>query len=265
MTFPNQVESVLLAGGRFTELPEGEACPPGKGLVPIGGLPMAARPLRALRDSARVRRVILVSPVRREELEPGNWDGVDTVIEAGASILESYARGVRQALDLDNPVLSVTGDLPFLTEGAVTDFVERCSRRPEVSVWYGFLRRENSERVYPGLHHTWARLAEGTFCGTGLIMIRPRVLDQVEVALRAVTQHRKNPLRLAGLLGWDAVLAYLFRRLTVARAERAGERLLGVPCAGIESPYAETAFNVDDLPTLVEARRLALAVEGVSG
>ena len=67
-SFPDSVEAVLLAGGKFEGLPPGEEVPRGKGLVKVGRLPMAARALRALNESPAVSRVIMVSPVEAEEL-----------------------------------------------------------------------------------------------------------------------------------------------------------------------------------------------------
>jgi hypothetical protein len=86
--------------------------------------------------------------------------------------------------------------------------------------------------------------------------MRPEVAERMQQAMRDLAGGRKNPLRLAATLGWRTILAFAFRRLTVPLAEEAAHRLLGVPCAGIESPYPETAFNVDSPETLAEARRL---------
>lgn len=256
MSFPDHLEAVLLAGGQLEPLPHGERSLPGKGLLPIGTLPMAARALRALVDSPRVRRVILVSPVAREQLGP-EWEGVDEVTAAGADLLASVQAGLAHAEDPDTPVLTVAGDLPFLTGTSVTDFLDQCSRRPDASVWYGYMRREVSERRFPGVRHTWAPLVEGTFCGTGLVAMRPRVAERMQQAMGELAQGRKNPFRLAATLGWRTVLAFALRRLTVPMAEEAASRLFRVPCVGIESPYPETAFNVDSPETLLEARRLA--------
>lgn len=256
MSFPDRVEAILLAGGHLESLPEGEITPPGKGLLPIGPLPMAARALRALVESPRVERVVLVSPVEAENLGP-EWAGADEVAPAGADLVQSLEAGLARTRDAEAPVLTVAGDLPFLSSPAVTDFLGRCARRPEASVWYGFMRQEVSEKAYPGVRHTWARLTEGTFCGTGLVALRPQVARRMQQAVKELAQARKNPLRLAAILGWRTILAFALRRLTVPMAEEAARRLLGVPCAGIESPYAETAFNVDCRETLLEARRLA--------
>lgn len=255
MSFPPRVEAILLAGGQLDPLPQGERLLPGKGLLPIGSLPMAARALRALVGCPRIRRVVLVSPVSREELGP-EWEGVDEVAPAGENLMDSFRSGLSRAEDADAPVLTVAGDLPFLSAPSVTDFLDQCSRRPDASAWYGYMRREVSEKKFPGVRHTWARLVEGTFCGTGLVALRPRVAERMQQAMRELAQGRKNPFRLAATLGWRTVLAFALGRLSVPLAEGAAGRLFGVPCVGIESPYPETAFNVDSLETLLEARRL---------
>ncbi|HXE71917.1 MAG TPA: nucleotidyltransferase family protein [Candidatus Nitrosotenuis sp.] len=257
MTFPSRLEAVLLAGGRLEPLPAGEEVPPGKGLIPIGGVPMAARALGALKEATRVRRVVLVSPVPAQDLHGPAWQGVDDIASAGPSLLESFRAGLARVTEPDQPVLCVAGDLPFLTGRSVDDFIERCSLCPEASLWYGIMRRETAEHVHPGVRHTWARLREGTFCGTGFTMVRPRAMEAVVPLLREFTGGRKNVVKLAWLLGWGTVLRFLLGRLTIPQAEGAALRLLGFRCVAIESPFAETAFNVDSPDTLQEARRLA--------
>lgn len=254
--FPKAVEAVLLAGGTFDQLPEGEPVPKGKGLVPMAGLPMAARALRALRQSSAISRVIMVSSVGSEDLTESCWEGIDVVVPAGERLIDSFKIGLEAVRDPSQPAMVVAGDLPLLTAESVTDFVARCGARPEVQVWYGCLRRSHSEEAFPGIHHTYARLAEGVFCGAGLFMCRPQALATVYHALTALTYARKAPLKLVKLLGPEFIVSYLLGRLTIPQAERGMARLLGgTPCAGIATPYPETAFNVDDLETLLEARR----------
>lgn len=255
-SFPESVEAVLLAGGKFDDLPPGEEVPKGKGLVPVGGVPMAARTLRALKESPAVSRVIMVSPVRAEELGDTCWDAVDTVVPAGERLIDSFKVGMEAVDDMDSPAMVVAGDLPLLTAESVTDFVDRCRQRHEVSIWYSCLRKKNSEAGFPGVRHTYAKLAEGTFCGAGLFLSRPRSLPAIYQAMTDMTYARKNPAKLASMLGWSTILSYLLGRLTIPQAEAGMARLLaGTPCAGIESPYPETAFNVDDAEALLQARQ----------
>jgi len=253
-SFPEAVEAILLAGGEL-DVPAGEEYR-GKGLVEVGGVPMAARALKALEESPAVSRVIMVSPVEEAELVDPCWSAVDVVVPAGERLIDSFKIGHEAVQDMDSPAMVVAGDLPLLTAESVTDFVERCRLRTEVSIWYGFLRKKNSEAGFPGVRHTYAKLAEGTFCGAGLFMSRPKALSTVYQAMTDMTYARKNPAKLASMLGWGTVFSYLLGRLTVAEAEAGMARLLGgTPSAGIESPYPETAFNVDDPETLCEARR----------
>lgn len=253
--FPRAVEVVLLGGGVFDDLPEGEETR-AKGLVPLAGVPMAARTLRALAASPAVSRVILVSPVPAQELTDPCWEAVDTVVAAGERLIDSFKAGMDAVSDQDQPAMVVAGDLPLLTAEAVTDFVDRCRARQDVEIWYSCLRRSNSEAAFPGIRHTYARLAEGVFCGAGLFISRPSSLEPLYQAMTSLTYARKAPWKLVKLLGLELILTYLFGRVTIPQAERGMSRLLGgTLCAGIETPYPETAFNVDDFETLKEARR----------
>lgn len=255
-SFPDAVEAVLLGGGTFDDLPAGEDAPKGKGLVPLAGVPMAARTLRALVQSPAVSRVILVSPVPVEELTDPCWEGVDVVVPAGARLIDSFKVGMDAVSDQGQPAMVVAGDLPLLTAEAVTDFVARCKARQEAEIWYSCLRRSNSEAAFPGIRHTYARLAEGVFCGAGLFISRPHSLESLYQAMTSLTYARKAPWKLIKLLGPELILTYIFSRVTIPQAERGMSRLLGgTHCVGIETPYPETAFNVDDLETLKEARR----------
>jgi GTP:adenosylcobinamide-phosphate guanylyltransferase len=254
-SFPNAVEAVLLAGGKFEDLPAEEEVPKGKGLVKVGALPMAARALRALVESPAVCRVIMVSPVERDELVEPYWEGVDTVVPAGERLIDSFKVGMEAVSDTTSPAMVVAGDLPLLTSEAVTDFVDRCRARPEVEVWYSCMRKEVSEAGFPGVPHTYARLAEGVFCGAGLFLSRPQALAALYKAMTDLTYARKNPGKLAALLGIRTVISYICGKLTIPEAEKAMGRLFGgTPCAGIVSPYPEAAFNVDDPEALRQAR-----------
>ncbi len=254
--FPDQIEAVLLAGGKLKDLPTEDTAVPGKGLLPIGDTPLAALTLKALVKSPRIKRIILVSPVKETELKGETWAGIDKVVPAQEHLIDSFKIGLEAVENREHPAMVVCGDLPFVTAQAVTDCVEQCRKRPGYSVWYLYLRREVSEQAYPNIPHTWGKLKEGYFCGTGFMLARPSCLDKVYPILTAMTKARKNPLKLASLLGYWNVFLYLLGQLTIPQAEEAMSRLLGTPCAGIETRYAETAFNIDSAQLLEIARSM---------
>ena len=255
MSFPSRVAAVVLAGGPLGELcPESGDQPASKGLLSVGTLPLARWATRAMATCARLERMTVVAP------QPfPSWDEVHQWAEAQPTLMGSFEAGVLRAAregQPQDPVLVCCGDLPFVRSAALDDFVERCRQRPQASIWYGFVRKEVSQAAYPTLPHTWARLRDGTFCGSGVMMLRPSVMLAMRAAMEKLTHARKNMFALAGCLGWGNLLAFALGRLTVARAEEAGARLFGVPCAGVESPFAELGFNIDDRESLELARSI---------
>ena len=244
------VKAVLLAGGPVGKLTlECGDQANSKGLVRVGGQPLAWRTLQGFRQARGLTRTVLVGGER-------DWEGVDDWVPAQETLMGSFEAGVNACGETAAPVLVCCGDLPFLPGPALDDFLERCRRRPEASLWYGYLRQENSLRKYPQLRHTWARLQDGTYCGSGVMMLRPEVMQRMRAAMERLTHARKNMFKLAHCLGWGNLANYGLGRLTVARAEKAGQGIFGVRCAGIETPYAELGFNVDDADSLSEARRI---------
>ncbi len=251
--FEMPVDAVLLAGGLIKDLPASEPKVAGKGHIMIGDKPMSAYALAALRQSKKIRRIILVSPMKREDLGP-EWEGIDEVVPAGSSLTESLFSGLKALPLSDDPVLLVAGDLPFLSVEAVDDFLDRCAAERHNVLWYGFLDKAVSQAKYPEVRHTWVKMVEGTFCGGGLTCLRGNIAEAIREAMDTVTAGRKNPFKLAGILGLKTLFYLLIGRLTIPMAEEAAARLLKLPCCGIVSPYAETAYNIDDAESLEQAR-----------
>lgn len=253
--FPYQIQALLLTGGRIKGVPESEPHIPGKGYIDINGRPMASYTLEALNLAKRISSVTMVTPLH-PNIDLEVWKGVDNTALAGESLSSSLFSGLEAIGPISDPVLIVAGDLPFLTPEAIDDFVERCSKFPEASVWYGFLSQKDSQAKYPDLHHTWARLDGQKFCGTGLTGMRPNIVNKIKESIADLTSGRKSVIKLAKILGISTLLRLIFGRLKITQAEEAMSRLLNAPTRGIASPFAEVAFNVDEYDNLVMARSM---------
>jgi GTP:adenosylcobinamide-phosphate guanylyltransferase len=246
------IDAVVLAGGRPDAVSALEADAPNKAFVRVGGVTLVERTLRALRSGKRVRRVVVVAPPATHATAALSL--ADECRADGVRISDSLRSGL-QGFPPDELLLVCTSDLPVLTGESIDDFIEHAlSVDPDIG--YGCVERRVHLASYPQVPHTWAALREGTFCGAGLIVMKPRVLPALERFIERLGAARKNPLRLASLFGWDVLLRFAFRRLTVTSAERRAAAILGAPVRAIVSPYAETAVNVDRVSDVALAEAL---------
>ena len=63
--------------------------------------------------------------------------------------------------------------------------------------------------------------------------------------IRRAHAARKQPLRLAAMLGWGTLWRLLWRRLTLAEAEAAVARLMGLSVRALVTEHAEIGADVD--------------------
>jgi GTP:adenosylcobinamide-phosphate guanylyltransferase len=246
------ITAVVLAGGPHDELAAKTPGAPNKAFVAIGGIALVERTLRALRSSASIERIIVVAPQSVH-----GHPALSLATECrpdGARISDSLRSGL-EGLPPDADVLVSTSDLPVLTAESIDDFIFRASEK-NADLTYGCLEKRTHLAKYPNVPHTWARLRDGTYCGTGFITMRPRVLPSLDRFIEQLGHARKNPLHLAKLFGWDVLLRFATRRLSIGDAEQRASRILGAPVRAVVSPYAEIGVNVDRVSDIALAETL---------
>ena len=255
--------AVVLAGGPPDAVSALAPDVPNKAFVPIAGVPLVQRTIAALRSSPHVGRIIVVAPrdpAARRALataaavaaaddaddadggDNGNGNG-NEIRDAGDTMTESLQSGLRD-LPPDELVLVFASDLPVLSRAALEDFIARV-RAHDADLVYACVERATHTARFPDVPHTWARLADGTYCGGGGIALRPRALPRLARLLGRLGRARKNPLRLAAIFGPAVLARYALGRLTVAAAERRASVLLGAPVRAAICAYPEIAINVD--------------------
>ncbi len=247
-----RITAIVLAGGPADDVARLQPGAANKAFVRVGGVALVERVLRQLRACDSIGRIIVVAPASAQ----GNpaLALADERRDDGAKIRESLRNGLRD-LPPDDIVLVSTSDLPVLTPASIEDFVAR-ALEADADIGYGCLERRVHEAAYPEVPHTWARLRDGTYCGGGFIAVKPRVMPQLERFIESLGAARKNPLALASLFGWDVLLRFALRRLSIAAAERRASQILGAPVRALVSPFAETAVNVDRVSDVALAETL---------
>jgi molybdopterin-guanine dinucleotide biosynthesis protein A len=233
--------AIVLAGGPNDEISALAPGAPNKAFVPIAGVTLARRTVDALRSTPRVGRVVAVAPLVPVAL--AELYSADEIRPAGATMSLSLRAGLA-GFPPAGLVLVAASDLPILSAAAIEEFLD-IAERSGADLVYACVERSAHERRFPEMPHTWAHLRDGTFCGGGLVAMRPRAFEKLDRFLGRLGAARKNPLHLASIFGYDVLLRYALRRLTVADAERRATRLLGLPIAAALCTHPEIAVNVD--------------------
>lgn len=246
------MEAIVLAGGPLDDIARLQPGAPNKAFVRIGGVTLVGRVMTALRGSSEIGRVVVVAPSSVE----GHPDlaSADELRPDGVRITESLRNGLA-GLAPDDAVLVVASDMPVLVPEAVDDFTARL-RALDADVVYGCVEKNAHLRRFPDVPHTWARMRDGTFCGGGIVGIKPRALPLLERFIERLGAARKHPFRLASLFGWDMLVRFAIGALSIGAAEARAAKLLGAPVRALVSPYPETAVNVDRVSDVALAERL---------
>ena len=162
------------------------------------------------------------------------------------------------------PVLVTTADQALLSPSMV-EYFYRGAYYTDADIVVGVVTASLFRQHYPQSRRTFLSLADESFCGTNLFLLRtPQAANAVRFWMRA-GQFRKRPWRLVSEFGLGNLLRFLFRRLdrqtAITRASQVLEAQVGI----VEMPFAEAAIDVDTPQDLVMVEQILAAREGVEG
>jgi len=246
-----RLDAVVMAGGRDSPELLALGGAEHRALIPVGERPLVEWGLEALRASATVGMIVLVSvPVVQAAIANSLYD---EFICSGGSLIENMLLGSAHVAS-DRPMLVTHGDLPALTPESVDDFVIRSLER-NVSLTLPIITREANERQFPGTTRTYIRLREGRFTAGNAVVLGPGFLERHGAVIEQVYRGRKSPVKLARLLGLGVMIKWLTGRLSLAQVEAKASQMLRGPAAAVISEYAELGFDIDKPSDLEAARR----------
>ena len=236
------MKAIVLAGGGLPFDLRGVAPEvSSKAFLPLQGKPIVEYVSQTLYHCA-LSEIVLVGD--EKAVTPAMHSQIDRVVPSGSTIIDSLTNGM-EPMKGEKQVLVCAGDLPLLNVEVVQNFI-RSSQESLGELTYAIVRREDSEAVFPGFTHTYVKLKDGSFCGGGLFMLPPRALENFRRFMEQITEMRKTPWKLAGLMGFDIIVKWIFKTLNISDLEIKAGQLLGVSAkAIISSP--ETAYNIDNL------------------
>lgn len=241
MSQENKLPAVVLAGGLADPETHAKYSVEYRAEIPIAGKKMVQHVIEALNKASRVGDICVVGNITCER--------VNQIIPAGDSIIGNLISGVK-AFGNRGAVLVTTADVPLLTGEAVDDFIERCVEH-EADFYYPIISKELSEKRFPNMRRTYARIAEGTFTGGNIVVVQAQFILEHSDLIHQVMEARKNKMRLAQLIGIGILLRAIIAQCAWARAislghlERTVGRIMHAKVKAIETPYAEIGADVD--------------------
>lgn len=234
-------DAIILAGGENSKYLNKYSPQPYEAMIEIAGKPMVSFVAQALSASQHVEKIYVVGPVT--ELSRCEFPVNTELIESGPTIIETIKIGMN-ALGHQRKVLVATADIPLLTAEAINDFLAQCAK-VEADLYYPIVQQEINNKRYPGNKRTYVRLKEGTYTGGNIFLVNPAIVPQCVAAAERIIDNRKNPFKLACILGLKFVLQFLLGTLSVSKVKDRVSELLNIKGAVIQSQYPELGIDVD--------------------
>lgn len=226
-----------------------------KGLIVLDGQTLLARVLHAL-DAAGAARICVSSndPAIAAELDALSLNASVERIEAA----EGPSLSVAQALEtLGAPLLVTTCDHALLRPEWIRRFRKDAPADADIAI---LLAAEAAVRAAaPRTKRTYLTFRDGRYSGCNLFLLRtPQARAAVDL-WRCVEAHRKQPWRMALMLGPATLLGFALRRLTLdGTIQRLGRRA-GVSAVAVRTPFGLAAVDVDKPADLDLVRGLVAA------
>jgi len=250
-----RIGAVVLAGGRVPA-PLAGLCTH-RALLRINGRFMLEYLLDVL---AATPSVVGIAVASAPEVLAELADSRCRKVPEGGSLVDNMQLGARALAETRaTHLLFITGDIPLVTVEGIEDYI-RSSLSCGAALTYPIIPREACEARFPGARRTYVRLREGTVTGGNAVFTTASLLDDQRDLIQGLYAARKQPLKLAQLLGWATVFRMLTGTLDLPYIEAVAGRILHAPAKAIITRYAEIGFDVDK-PGDLQAVEQALASE----
>lgn len=230
-----------------------------KALVPVAGVPMLVRVVRAVAAAADVDRIhvrtddaaaLRALPELRTLEEQRRLAFGPCAASPATTVLRHL-----QETPPAGPLLVVAGDHALLTAAMLGHFCA-AARRAASDVVVATVAARVVHARYPDCGRTWIHLRDGARKGGNLFaLFSPRAASAATFFGR-VERFRKRPWRLMAALGPLTLARFVLRRLDLAEALARASTVMGARLASVEMPFPECALDVDGPEDLVLAARI---------
>jgi len=234
--------ALLLAGSRHGTDPFAQAHGTDlKALIPVGGVPMVARPAAALLSAPEIERVRVLAQ------QPGRVAGVlphdpRLSIESSGPTIAATLEAILADPATRFPLLVTTADHALLDPAMIADF---CAQADGADLAIGVVERRALMKRLPATQRTWLNFRGGSYSGANLFAFGSPKAAQAVALWRAVEQDRKKGWRMIAALGPAVLLGAVLRLRTIDETLASVGRRLGIVIRKVELTNPLAAVDVD--------------------
>jgi GTP:adenosylcobinamide-phosphate guanylyltransferase len=212
-----------------------------KALIPVGGIPMVARPVNALLVSPQILAVSVLAqqPDRIAKALPSNSR---LKVAASGDTIASTLEAVLANPKTHFPLLVTTADHALLSPAMIADF---CSKAEGADLAIGLVEKRPLMARLPDTKRTWLGFRGGSYSGANLFALGSPEAAKAIALWRSVEQDRKKGWRMIASLGPALLAGALLRIRTLDQTlASVGKRLeLDIRKVELRDPLA--AVDVD--------------------
>jgi len=234
--------ALLLAGSRPGTDPFAEAHGTDlKALIPVGGIPMVARPAAALLAAPEIEqvRVLAQRPERIAEALPAD---PRLSVECSGATIAATLESIFADPSTQYPLLVTTADHALLDPAMIADF---CTQAVGADVAIGLVERRSLMKRMPGTQRTWLNFRGGSYSGANMFAFGSAKAAQAVKLWRSVEQDRKKGWRMIAALGPAVLLGAALRLKTLDQTLESVGRRLGLTIRKVELANPLAAVDVD--------------------
>lgn len=212
-----------------------------KALFRINGKTMSEYVINALQGTKEIEKVIIIGD--KKKLEDVLKDKVDAVIESSSSITESLKQGL-DFLGRENHTIVCSSDIPMITSKSINEFISK-AKAFNADFCYPIVEKKVSQTKYPEMEKSYIKIREGSFTGGNIFYISPNTKNSGVSMVEKVLELKRNPVKMAGILGFGLMMEYSMGTLSIEKIERKFSSIANIKVKAIISEYPEIACDVD--------------------
>jgi GTP:adenosylcobinamide-phosphate guanylyltransferase len=222
-----------------------------KALIPVGGQPMVARPVRALLESGSIGKILVLAQ-EPERVAAALPDDARISVRMSQGTIAETMLALASDKSIEWPLLITTADHALLEAATIDEF---CGRAAEADVAIGVVERATLMRRLPQTRRTWLKFRGGAYTGANLFALKSSGVRPAILLWRSVEQDRKKAWRLISVLGPAMLVSAMLRLVSLDEVlAQLGARLgLSVKAVQLSNPLAGVDVDKAEDHALAEA------------